>query len=96
MVQETFFLEVKPGSQQEFETAFKKVAGLLSTAKGFVGSELQRCVEQDNKYLVCVKWETVEDHVMAFKNSPAFQEMKALIGPFYLHVPQTEHYRLIL
>ncbi|MCM3764466.1 antibiotic biosynthesis monooxygenase [Neobacillus niacini] len=96
MVQETFFLEVKPGTQQEFEHAFKKAAVLMTTAKGFLGSELQRCVEQENKYLVCVHWETVEDHVIGFKNSPAFQKMKALIGPFYLHIPQAEHYRRIV
>ena len=96
MVQETFLLEVKSGTEQEFENAFKKAAALMSTAKGFLESELQRCVEQENKYLVCVQWETVEDHVIDFKKSPAFQEMKALIGPFYLHIPQSEHYKRIV
>jgi heme-degrading monooxygenase HmoA len=74
---------------------FKKVTKLILSAKGCLGYELQRCIEQENKYLVLIKWKTVEDHLQDFKKSPGFEEMKALIGPFYLHVPQVEHYRMI-
>ncbi|WP_053363399.1 antibiotic biosynthesis monooxygenase [Bacillus sp. FJAT-27251] len=93
MVQETFLLEVKPGTEQDFEQAFQKAANLVHAAHGCLGSELKRCVEQENKYLVAIEWETVEDHVVHFKNSPAFEELKALIGPYYLHPPTVEHYQ---
>ncbi|MCM3584794.1 antibiotic biosynthesis monooxygenase [Mesobacillus maritimus] len=95
MVQETFLLEVKPGTEQEFEQAFQKAAALVQSAKGCIGSELQRCLEQENKYLVAIEWETVEDHLVGFKNSPAFEEMKSLIGSYYLHLPQVEHYQKV-
>ncbi len=96
MIQETFLLEVKPGREEEFELAFKKVTVLLTSANGYLGYELQRCLEKKNKYLVSIKWKTVEDHLIGFKSSTAFQEMKSLIGPYYLHTPQTEHYKQVI
>ena len=96
MIQETFLLEVKPGMEEEYEIAFKKATVLLSSAKGCLGYELQRCIEKENKYLVSIKWETVEDHLIGFKSSTAFQEMKSLIGPYYLHTPQVEHYKQVI
>lgn len=95
MVQETFLLEVKPGDEQEFEKAFKKATVILSDADGCIHYELQRCMEKGNKYLVAIEWETVEHHTIIFKNTAAFQKMKALLGPFYQTIPQVEHYKKI-
>ncbi|MCH6264456.1 MULTISPECIES: antibiotic biosynthesis monooxygenase family protein [Neobacillus] len=95
MVQEIMLIDVKPGTEQEFENAFKKAAVIVSSAKGCLGYELHRCMEQENKYLVFIKWETVEDHVTGFKNSTDYQEMKSLIGPYYLHVPHAGHYEKV-
>ena len=88
-------LEVKPGTEQSFENAFNLATNFMQQAEGFLGAELRRCIEQQNKYLVTVSWETVEAHVNGFKNSPAFQEMKALLGPFYLSIPKADHYKKI-
>ncbi|MFJ8065311.1 antibiotic biosynthesis monooxygenase family protein [Psychrobacillus sp. NPDC096426] len=95
MVQETMLLEVNPGTQKDFEFAFKKAAVFISQAKGCLGYEMQRCVENENKYLVMIKWETIEDHIIHFKNSEAFSEMKELIGPYYLNRPLVEHYEIV-
>lgn len=93
MIQEIFTLEVKPGTEVSFEKAFSQATNIMKQAEGFLGAQLQRCLEQQGKYLVAVSWESVEAHVNDFKNSAAFQEMKALLGPFYLTVPQVEHYK---
>jgi heme-degrading monooxygenase HmoA len=95
MVQETFLLEVQPGTEREFEHAFREATNILGPTKGYLGTELQRCIETENRYLVSIKWETVEDHMIGFKSSPAFEEMKALIGPYYFKPPIVEHYQKI-
>lgn len=95
MVQEIFMLEVKSGTERLFENAFHQATNIMQQAEGFLGAELRSCIEQGNKYLVAVSWETVEAHVNIFKNSLAFQEMKALLGAFYLTVPQVEHYKKV-
>ncbi|MFC4022310.1 antibiotic biosynthesis monooxygenase family protein [Oceanobacillus longus] len=96
MVQEIFMIHVKSGTEEEFEKAFKKATALLSTAKGYKGAEIKRCVEQRNKYLVSVSWKLVENHVIDFKNTPEFEEMKKILSPFYLSVPKVQHYEKVI
>ena len=94
MVEEIFMLEVKPGTERSFENTFNESTNIMRQAEGFLGAELRGCIEQENKYLVTVSW-NVEAHVDGFKNSAAFQEMKALLSPFYLNLPQVEHYKYV-
>jgi heme-degrading monooxygenase HmoA len=95
LVQEILMLDVKPGTERTFETAFQQATKVMQQAEGFLDAKLLSCVEQENKYLVAISWETIEAHVNEFKNSPAFQEMKALLGPFYLANPQVGHYKQV-
>ncbi|RKQ30375.1 antibiotic biosynthesis monooxygenase family protein [Oceanobacillus halophilus] len=96
MVQEIFILEVTSGLEKDFEEAFNQAKELMSTSKGYLGAELKRCVEQENKYLVSVSWESVEAHVHDFKKTSEFEEMKKLLGPFYLSIPKVQHYEKVI
>jgi heme-degrading monooxygenase HmoA len=34
---------------------------------GYVSHELQRCLEVENKYVLLVRWERLEDHTEGFR-----------------------------
>jgi hypothetical protein len=40
-------------------------------------------------------WETLENHTVDFRNSPAFGEWRAIIGPYLAGQPQVEHFTLV-
>jgi len=42
-----------------------------------------------------VHWNTLEDHTQGFRESPAFAEWRAIIGPFFAQPPQVEHFTLL-
>lgn len=60
--------------------------------KGYVSHELQSCIEDGNKYLLLVQWETLEDHTEGFRGSPEYQEWRKLLHHFYDPFPVVEHY----
>lgn len=62
---------------------------------GYISHELQKCVERENRYLLLVKWKTLEDHVDGFRKSPEYQQWKALLHHFYNPFPVVEHYQVI-
>jgi hypothetical protein len=37
-------------------------------------------------------WDTLEDHMVGFRESPAFAEWRALLGPHFAGPPAVEHY----
>jgi heme-degrading monooxygenase HmoA len=96
MVLEVAILNVKPGLEAQFEAAFLKASPIISGMPGHAGHELQSCVERHNRYLLLVRWEKLEDHTIGFRQSPEYQQWKALLHHFYDPFPEVEHYLPVL
>jgi heme-degrading monooxygenase HmoA len=91
-VLEVAMLNVIPGQESEFELAFKQASKIISSMKGFVHLQLQRCLERPNGYVLMVNWETLEDHTVGFRQSSEYQEWRALLHHFYDPFPTVEHF----
>ena len=92
MILEVAILNIKEGLSEAFENNFQKAQLIISSMNGCISHELKKCVEQDNKYILLVNWETIEDHEIGFRTSEAYQEWKALLHHFYKPFPTVEHY----
>lgn len=92
MILEVAILNVIPGQENEFENSFKKASKIISGMKGYIEHELQKSLEQNGKYVLLVRWETLEDHTEGFRGSAEYQEWKALLHHYYDPFPTVEHY----
>lgn len=95
MILEAVFLPIIPGKEAEFEAAFKQASSIIASMKGYISHELQRCIEAPSKYLLLVRWETLEDHTVGFRGSPEYQEWRKLLHHFYDPFPTVEHFQKI-
>lgn len=95
MILEVAILNVKPGQEAEFENAFIKAQEIISGMEGFVSHQLQKCIERKNRYLLLVKWKTLEDHTIGFRESSEYQEWRNLLHHFYDPFPEVEHYQSV-
>jgi heme-degrading monooxygenase HmoA len=89
-------LDVRPGQTGEFEAAFGEAKSIIASMPGFVALELQRCVEVENRYVLLVRWERLEDHVEGFRGSPEFERWRALLHHFYDPFPTVQHYEPVV
>jgi heme-degrading monooxygenase HmoA len=92
MILEAAMLQVRPGMQAEFEAAFREASPLIASMHGYGGHQLQQCLESEAKYLLLVRWETLEDHTIGFRGSPEYQEWRRLLHHFYDPFPTVEHF----
>ena len=46
------------------------------------------------RYVLLVDWDSVEAHTVGFRESAAFAEWRALIGPFFAKPPCVEHFHV--
>jgi heme-degrading monooxygenase HmoA len=92
MITEHVELPVIPGREDEYEAAFAKARPLIAASPGFHGLTLSRCIERPNSYLLLVQWDSLEDHMVGFRESPAYQEWRALLHHFYDPFPVVEHF----
>jgi len=95
MILEVALLQVKPGLAAEYEAAFRTASAIISSMPGYINHELQRCVETENRYVLLVRWRTLEDHTVGFRQSAQYQEWRKLLHHFYDPFPTVEHYEMV-
>jgi heme-degrading monooxygenase HmoA len=95
MITEIAILKIKIKSKVQFETNFKEASKIISSMNGYIDHELLECIEEENKYLLIVKWDKIEDHTIGFRNSEDYIKWKELLHHFYEPFPTVEHYENI-
>ena len=95
MILESAVLNVKPGQENAFEAAFGEAKSIIAAMPGFIALELQRCIESRGRYLLLVRWTTLEHHTVGFRSSPEYQRWKTLLHHFYDPFPTVEHYEQV-
>ena len=72
MITEIAQIDVKPGTEKDFEAAVAKARPLFLRAKGGKGFELHRSIEKPQRYRLMAQWETLENHTVDFRGSEDF------------------------
>jgi heme-degrading monooxygenase HmoA len=92
MVLEVAILDIKPGQEIGFEHDFSVASACISSINGYFSHELHRCMEKPNRYVLMVRWETLEAHTEGFRKSSQYLEWKNLLHHYYDPFPIVEHY----
>ena len=95
MITEIAQIDVKPGTEKDFEAAVAKARPLFLRAKGGKGFELHKSIEKPQRYRLMAQWETLENHTVDFRESAAFQNWRAIVGPYFAAAPAVEHFTLL-
>lgn len=95
MITEIAQIEIKPGSEKDFEAAIAKAEPIFKRCKGWKGFELHRSIEKPSRYRLHIKWETLENHTVDFRESANFTEWRALVGPHFASPPEVEHTNMV-
>jgi heme-degrading monooxygenase HmoA len=96
MILEIADIRIRPGENAAFEEAIARgLKGVIQEVKGFQGYKVNRGVENPESYMLQVFWDSLEDHTVGFRQSPAFTAWRALVGPFFASPPVVEHFELV-
>lgn len=96
MILEHADLRIDPARAAEFEAAIAHGAStVIAHAQGFKGYKVNRSIESPGRYILTIYWDTLEDHTVGFRQSPAFAEWRAIVGPFFVQPPVVEHLELV-
>jgi quinol monooxygenase YgiN len=96
VIHEIAEITVLPGHEADFEAAVAEAARHFHAARGCRSLTLNRSVEAPLTYRLVVGWDTVEDHMVHFRESEAFQAWRALAGPHFAAPPRVEHVETVL
>jgi heme-degrading monooxygenase HmoA len=96
MILEIAQIDVKPGSEAEFESGVRRALPIFKRARGCRGLTLQRSIEKPSRFRLFIQWDTVENHTIEFRGSTDFQDWRKLVGHTFASPPEVEHVREVL
>lgn len=94
MILELATIDIKQGTNSEFEKNLEKAQLVISKSIGYISHQFHKCIEQDNRYILLISWQTLEDHTKGFRESELFTTWRALIGPYFETAPFVQHYEM--
>jgi heme-degrading monooxygenase HmoA len=92
VILERALITVKPGQAEAFKQAFAKARPHIEGSKGCRKVEMRQGIEHPDDFLLLVWWDTLEDHNIGFRESPAFTEWRAILGPLFADPPAVVHH----
>ena len=91
MIYEIAEIDVRLGAESAFEAAVSEAAPVFRRARGCRSLALQRVIERPSTYRLVVGWDSVEDHMVHFRESADFQEWRRLASPHFAGPPKVDH-----
>lgn len=97
MILEVADIRIPPGKNAAFDLAIEKgIETVVCKAKGFRGYQVHKGIESPDRYVLLIRWDTLENHTVDFRGGPAFKEWRAIVGPYFASPPQVEHFELVV
>jgi heme-degrading monooxygenase HmoA len=96
MILELADIRIQAGTQNEFDAAILRgLNEVIAHAKGFRGYKVNKGMESPERYILMIFWDTLENHTIDFRESSAFAEWRAIVGPYFAAPPVVEHFELL-
>ena len=96
MILELADIRIAPGQQAAFDEAIQRgLSTVIQNARGFQGFKVNKGIENPERYILQIFWDTLEDHTVHFRGGPLFPQWRAIVGPFFAVPPAVEHYELV-
>jgi len=96
MILELADIRVHPGQEAAFEAALTVgIETALKQAQGFRGAKVHHGIENPQRYVLNLYWETLSAHVDDFRGGPLFPKWRGIVGPFFAAPPAVEHFEIL-
>ena len=96
MILEIADIRIQPGQNAAFEAALQRGLGTVaSQAQGFRSASVERGIENPERYVLQIQWDTLEHHTVGFRQGPLFAAWRAIVGPFFAAPPVVEHFERV-
>jgi heme-degrading monooxygenase HmoA len=95
MILEIADFRTAPENASDFEAAMQELQGVIAASPGYLGHTVQRSIESPGRYILIVRWESVEAHTQGFRGSAAFEVWRNRLGA-HRNGALVEHFESVL
>jgi quinol monooxygenase YgiN len=94
MIVEYIRYEIDPSRNDEFDKAYQRAGALLDASPHCRRWEAARCVDEPEKQIVRIEWDSAEGHLRGFRQSTDFKPFFEATQPFFKDIKEMTHYQV--
>jgi heme-degrading monooxygenase HmoA len=94
MIVEYIRYRIDPSRKGEFDEAYRRAGVLLDASPHCQRWEAARCVEEPERQIVRIEWDSLEGHLQGFRRSGDFKPFLEATQPFYNDIEEMTHYEV--
>ncbi len=84
--------EVDERDHAEFQAVLSRaVENILRRAQGFIDCQVLQGIENPSLFSLHIRWQTLEDHMVTFREGELFPLWRGEIGRFFVSAPHVTH-----
>lgn len=80
------------GDLTNFEAAYGVAAASLDASPHCIAYELSRCVEDPDRFILRIEWDSIDGHIAGFRRAPEFGPFLAAVRPYINQIEEMQHY----
>lgn len=92
MILEIAEFAVVPGKTDEFVAGLARGLEVIRGAEGCLGAQRAVAVEDPQTVVLLVRWRTLDDHIVTFRQGPLFPQYRQHINGLFVGQPRVHHY----
>jgi hypothetical protein len=90
MIVEVIRYRIAEGQEAAFADACRQAQQFPTDSPHRLGCQLTGCLTHRRRYLLLIRWDSVDGHLQSFRGSPAFLGFMALGAPFFKQIEERE------
>ena len=94
MTTEVIRYHVESGQEEAFLKAYGEAATFLERSPECLSYEILRGDEEPQRFIVIIRWNSVERHLEGFRKSADFPAFFAAVKPFFAAIEEMKHYNV--
>jgi heme-degrading monooxygenase HmoA len=95
MIVEYIRYKIDPSENGEFDDAYRRAGVLLDASPHCQRWEAARCVDEPDKQIVRIEWDSLEGHLQGFRQSADFKPFLEATQPFFKDIEEMTHYQVM-
>ncbi len=95
MIVELANLRARPGTADQMRAGLQAARAVISRAEGYRGSTFHQGIEDPQRFVLRIEWDSVEAHTEGFRGGPLFPEWRSHWGEFLDGAPDVQHYQVV-
>ena len=94
MIVEYIRYKIDSSRTGEFDDAYRRAGAFLDASPHCQRWEAARCVDEPDKQIVRIEWDSADGHLQGFRKSPDFKSFVEATQPFFKDIEEMTHYEI--